>query len=153
DNLQKRYQYFRTWDQTNGWTETKTKGTRPFDRNYGCITQAYNGTKLILFGGIIPGKYLDDIYIFDIATATWTQGKGVGAKNARYGAVGAVTNDLFVAWGGRNRDGEVTSNLVLIYNMKTNVWQKRYTPFRSPKSKGLGTSAHLPSTQASKSRL
>ncbi|KAF9580812.1 hypothetical protein BGW38_002393, partial [Lunasporangiospora selenospora] len=139
DNLQKRYQYFRTWDQINGWSETITKGTQPFDRNYGSITQAYNGAKLILFGGMIPGKYLDDIYIFDIATATWTQGTSAGAENARYGTVGAVTNDLFVSWGGRNRNGEVTSNIVLIYNLKTNVWQTSYTPSRSLEPTEPGT--------------
>ncbi|KAF9577257.1 hypothetical protein BGW38_007655 [Lunasporangiospora selenospora] len=140
-----RYEFFRTWDQIIGWSETITKGAPPFDRINGCIEQAYNGTKLILFGGFVPGRYLDDIYIFDIATATWTQGTSAGAGNGRLGAACAVANDLFITWGGRTMEGELSSDPILIYNLKTDAWQTNYTPFRTPDPIESETTTTFPS--------
>jgi hypothetical protein len=58
---------------------------------------AYNGAKMIVFGGRTPDKISGDLYILDVATMTWTQGP---SSDPRTGMVCSVSGDNFVAWGG-----------------------------------------------------
>ncbi|KAK3839953.1 MAG: hypothetical protein J3R72DRAFT_476137 [Linnemannia gamsii] len=112
----------------------KVFGTIPTARYDHCMVEAYNGTKMILFGGYGAGKYLDDIYILEIATMKWTKGTSGGPTVARRRASCAVTNDLFVAWGGAVEDPAVSSmtavgqNITIVYNLITNQWQDTYSP-------------------------
>ncbi|KAF9551837.1 hypothetical protein EC957_004160 [Mortierella hygrophila] len=78
----------------------------------------------------------------------WTKGTNGDASVARAHTACAVTNDLFVAWGG-TQDGvnTVTSNITIVYNLKTNQWQTNYSPLpcRTPTATtpgaGSGTGA------------
>ncbi|KAF9128428.1 hypothetical protein BGW39_005052 [Mortierella sp. 14UC] len=76
-------------------------GESPSARFDHCMVEAYNKTKMILFGGYEQsGRFLDDIYILDVATLKWTKGTAGGPTVARRRASCAVTNDYFVVWGG-----------------------------------------------------
>ncbi|KAG0058518.1 hypothetical protein BGZ89_001214 [Linnemannia elongata] len=80
-------------------------GAIPSARYGHCMVEAYNGTKMILFGGFDQvGRALGDIYILDVATLKWTRGTDGGTTAARAYTACAVTNDLFVAWGGAMPD-------------------------------------------------
>ncbi|KAK3833691.1 MAG: hypothetical protein J3R72DRAFT_477966 [Linnemannia gamsii] len=110
-------------------------GDGPTARYDHCMVAAYEGTKMILFGGIGLGdQYLDDIYILDVASLKWTKGTPGGPTVARRHASCAVTNDLFVVWGGAIRDSQTTNmravseNVTIVYNLKTNQWQDTYSP-------------------------
>ncbi|KAG0380017.1 hypothetical protein BGX24_010616 [Mortierella sp. AD032] len=89
------------------------------------------GSKMIVFGGIgATNATLGDIYILDAGTLKWTKGVDGGASVARAYTACAVTNDMFVAWGGC--DGALTtltSNVTIVYNLKTNQWVSGYSPF------------------------
>ncbi|KAG0355972.1 hypothetical protein BGX24_006510, partial [Mortierella sp. AD032] len=110
---------------------------------------------MILFGGVENDSYLDDIYILDIESLQWTKGTPGGPAVARKRASCAVTNDLFVAWGGASvfpGPGvlPVSQNITIVYNLKTNQWQDTYSPdpyvpltpppaITSPSNSGAGT--------------
>ncbi|KAG0378375.1 hypothetical protein BGX24_003988 [Mortierella sp. AD032] len=110
-------------------------GDRPPARFDHCMVEAYNGTKMILFGGFgQTDQYLDDIYILDVASRKWTKGTPGGPTAARRGASCAVSNDLFIAWGGAVANPEAGStltavgqNITIVYNLKTYQWQDTYS--------------------------
>ncbi|KAF9326176.1 hypothetical protein BG006_010367 [Podila minutissima] len=111
------------------WTKIDTTGG-PSVRESACMVPANNGTKLVVFGGLLaPRTFLGDISIFDVATSTWTRGQDGGETRARTGHVCAVSGDKFVTWGG---EGALTvSNpskveVVSVYSMTTNTWLDQY---------------------------
>ncbi|KAG0295819.1 hypothetical protein BGZ96_010937 [Linnemannia gamsii] len=110
-------------------------GAVPSARYGHCMVEAYNGTKMILFGGFDQfGRELGDIYVLDVATLGWTRGTDGGATAARAHTACAITNDLFVAWGGVVTDPQtrfasaVSENITIVYNLKTLQWQSTYHP-------------------------
>ncbi|KAF9128427.1 hypothetical protein BGW39_005051 [Mortierella sp. 14UC] len=110
-------------------------GDIPSARVYHCMVEAYNGTKMILFGGFDQsGRALDDIYILDVSSLKWTKGTPGGPTVARGCASCAVTNDYFVVWGGAvpalasSTVTVVSQNVTLVYNLVTNQWVDEYFP-------------------------
>ncbi|KAG0378374.1 hypothetical protein BGX24_003987 [Mortierella sp. AD032] len=130
-------------------------GDGPTARYDHCMVEAYNGTKMILFGGYdTSDTYYDDIYILDVASLKWSKGTPGGPTVARRRASCAVTNDLFVAWSGGIKDPvtsfmmAVSQNITIVYNLKTNQWQDTYSPdpyvpppptVTTPSKSGTGT--------------
>ncbi|KAG0362889.1 hypothetical protein BGX24_005041, partial [Mortierella sp. AD032] len=79
-----------------------TTGTSPGDVSGHCMVPAYGGTKMILFGGAgLDGVAKAGIYILDVRTREWTEGKAVGPAQARTNMACAVAGDSFLAWGGK----------------------------------------------------
>ncbi|KAG0228571.1 hypothetical protein B0O80DRAFT_495156 [Mortierella sp. GBAus27b] len=116
------------------WTILSDNGDVPPPRKSHCMVPAYNGTKMVVFGGLDQtGAALNDIYTLDLKTLRWTKGTDGGAGVARGSTACAVTNDLFVAWAGcDSRGAPLTSNLTIVYNMKTGQWQNTFTPVQDP---------------------
>ncbi|KAG0322779.1 hypothetical protein BGZ97_004092 [Linnemannia gamsii] len=105
-------------------------GDAPTARQGHCMVSAYGGAKMVVFGGFGDSTTpLGDIYILNTTSSTWTKGTDGGLSAARAHTACAVTNDLFVAWGG-TQDGvnTITSNITIVYNLKTNQWQSTYSP-------------------------
>jgi len=127
DSIQ-RYLYHYT--PSIGWSLLQDTGELPTSRNGHCMVPAYGGTKIVLFGGFNgKGEALSDIYILDVSTLHWTKGTDGGLKVARAHTACAVTNDLFVSWGGSDSNSRpLTSNQTVVYNMKTGDWQDYYMP-------------------------
>ncbi|KAI1309987.1 hypothetical protein EDD11_003936 [Mortierella claussenii] len=128
-----------TWDSVNLWVAVDLKGSGvPTARRSACMVPAYNGAKMVLFGGLTDqsNSVLSDIYILDTTTMTWTRGADAGVASARAEAACAITNDLFVAWGGGGVNTVITSNLTVVYNIKRDVWQSTYSPTSDPGSDG-----------------
>ncbi|KAF8941403.1 hypothetical protein BGZ58_009486 [Dissophora ornata] len=132
----------------SGWTLLSDTGDVPPARMSHCMVPAYGGTKMIVFGGIDQtGAVLGDIYALDVATLTWTKGVDGGAIVARGNTVCAITNDLFLAWGGCDSEiTALTSSITVVYNMKSNAWQSTYTPTPQP---GATTAPSTPSSSTS----
>ncbi|KAF9912734.1 hypothetical protein EC991_009470 [Linnemannia zychae] len=109
-------------------------GESPPARFDHCMVEAYNGTKMILFGGTDDtGRSFDDIYFLDVATLRWAKGTPGGPTAARYRASCAVTNDYFVVWGGvvsssTSTMTAVSQNVTLVYNLVANQWVDSYSP-------------------------
>ncbi|KAF9120905.1 hypothetical protein BGX30_002890 [Mortierella sp. GBA39] len=99
---------------TSQWTQLKTN--------------AYNGTKMILFGGDGSGPSVASLSILDIPTMTWTIGKD--APDARSEMACAVAGDNFVVWGGYKEmlsvDSVAAPTTPLIFNIKTGKWTEKF---------------------------
>ncbi|KAG0370751.1 hypothetical protein BGZ54_004252 [Gamsiella multidivaricata] len=128
---------------TNEWATPATKGTIPSARSNACFVPAYNGSKLMLFGGLNPlgTSVLGDIYILDVATLTWAKGTDMTTVGARSSAACGVSSDYFLSWGGSTLNQAVFANTTLIYNMRTNQWTNNFgTLPTTTTSKPTGTS-------------
>jgi len=108
-------------------------GAIPPGRHGHCLVEAYNGTKMVLFGGVGKNNTaLADIYILDMKTLTWTAGKSGQSFVGRACGACAVTNDMFVAWGGgiptATSYAVIASDQTVVYNLKMGNWQSSYSP-------------------------
>ncbi|KAF9132270.1 hypothetical protein BGW39_000453, partial [Mortierella sp. 14UC] len=107
------------------WKRLPAQGTPPPLWDHKCMTSAFGGQKLVIFGGtdgisIVSG----DIHIFDTTTYTWT--KGAVSPNARDDAICGSSGDFFIVWGGRDANlGNNSPTEILFYNMRTNQWVKQ----------------------------
>ncbi|KAG9066885.1 hypothetical protein KI688_012797 [Linnemannia hyalina] len=112
-------------------------GAIPTARSGHCMVEAYDGTKIVLFGGVDQTSAgLSDIYILDVATLKWTTGKTGGAGVGRAYAACAVTNDRFVAWGGATRiNGDfvavAATNATVVYDFIQDKWITTFSPVRT----------------------
>ncbi|KAF9909447.1 hypothetical protein EC991_008586 [Linnemannia zychae] len=119
---------------TEVYTTVPDKGDMPAARYGHCMVEAYGGTKVIVFGGVTVQGTSSEIFMLDVATLTWTQLTTGPPSAARAYAACAVTNDMFVAWGGAtyaNKNFTVVDTPTIVYNLKTNgigAWQTTYSP-------------------------
>lgn len=62
---------------------------------------AYNGTKMILFGGLTSGgSAVGNLYILDVQSLTWNLTATAPSSQSRYGMACSVSGDNFIIWGG-----------------------------------------------------
>ncbi|KAG0327623.1 hypothetical protein BG000_000876 [Podila horticola] len=131
-----------SWSPTgSGWTIPPTTGDIPTPRRSHCMVSADNGNKMILFGGLTEqsNSVLSDVYVYDVASYTWTKGTDAGPSSARAEMACAVNNDLLVVWGGGGVNTVLTSAITVVYNWKQDKWQTSYSPIESPSSGNGGS--------------
>ncbi|KAF9569223.1 hypothetical protein EC968_002631 [Mortierella alpina] len=117
-------------DGGNGeWKLLLDMGDIPERRKGHCLVPAYGGSKMILFGGQTASGASSHIYSLDVRTLTWTTLTDPGERYGRAYHACAVSNDMFVSWGG-SYDGQnaTSNNVTLVYNLKSNVWQTTFSP-------------------------
>ncbi|KAG0353560.1 hypothetical protein BG005_007164 [Podila minutissima] len=127
------------------WTPITAAGG-PTARESACMVPAFNGAKMILFGGSSPlSSPLSDIFMYDVAAGSWTPGADGGAGRARSAHACAVSGDAFIAWGGYSNIGTRTppAEVIAIYNLTTNKWVSTYNP---PIPKQVPTSTSTPTS-------
>ncbi|KAF9340903.1 hypothetical protein BGX26_008829, partial [Mortierella sp. AD094] len=74
--------------------------TSPGDIHGHCMVEAYNGSKILLFGGTtINGPSVGSIYILDVNSMSWTKGPDADSSQNREQMACTVAGDNFVAWG------------------------------------------------------
>ncbi|KAF9377923.1 hypothetical protein CPC16_011582 [Podila verticillata] len=138
---------FGNWNPIN----TTFSGTLggPSPREAACMVPAFNGTKLIVFGGSGPtgimtwNVALSDIFIYDVAKAEWTKGADAGSTRARAAHACAVSGDALIVWGGySNMDVKGPAvEMIAIYNITANEWVDK---FISPNGEPVPTSISNP---------
>ncbi|KAF9551854.1 hypothetical protein EC957_004177 [Mortierella hygrophila] len=134
---QKTLYEFNTTTTTFAFATINDNGEIPTARSGHCMVEAYDGTKIVLFGGVDQTSAgLSDIYILDVATLKWTAGKTGGAGVGRAYAACAVTNDRFVAWGGATRiNGDfvavAATNATVVYDFIQDKWITTFSPIRT----------------------
>ncbi|KAF9377781.1 kelch domain-containing protein 3 [Podila verticillata] len=127
--------------QASTWAPVYAAG--PSERDSPCLVPAYNGTKLVLFGGIQSGlQPLSDIYIYDLATNSWRVGPSGTITRARASPACGVSGDYFITFGGygNKRSRFPPSELISVFNLKTNTWVTQYQPpsYATPSSSASG---------------
>ncbi|KAF9156612.1 hypothetical protein BG015_003580 [Linnemannia schmuckeri] len=108
-------------------------GDIPAGRFGHCMVEAYNGTQIYVFGGNTRQGTTADIYRIDVHSMRWTRLKAGPTYTARAFAACAVTNDMFVAWGGAtwdpaNKRYTVVTTPLVVYNMRTGEWPSTFDP-------------------------
>ncbi|KAF9334262.1 hypothetical protein BGZ91_010923 [Linnemannia elongata] len=138
----------------NAWTELKLRAFRgyipPRVKN-ACLVPAYNGTKMILFGGQTSNNdTLGDLYILDMVSMMWNLTQTVPASQSRHSMACSVSGDNFIIWGGKAKfsvinfravailhdsgmlflgqslAGAIMSGTPLIYNINTSTWTTQF---------------------------
>ncbi|KAF9951025.1 hypothetical protein BGZ72_007359 [Mortierella alpina] len=110
------------------WVNLQTTGPSPGNISSPCTIPAYDGTKLIVFGGISTASFstLGSIYMLDAQNLTWTRGADAETSQNRVGMACAVAGDKFIAWGGTN-NAKTSLEPLIVYNLKTDTWEKQPT--------------------------
>ncbi|KAF9573059.1 hypothetical protein BGW38_008467, partial [Lunasporangiospora selenospora] len=113
---------------TNTWKELTVSGPSPGGSNWGCLVPAYNGQKMILFGGFTRDVLTPSIYILDVAKLEWTKGQDIDASLKRYEHVCTAAGDSFVAWGGLNSANSSSTFMdPIIYDLKAGRWTQQFS--------------------------
>ncbi|KAF9284703.1 hypothetical protein BGZ88_009833 [Linnemannia elongata] len=113
------------------WRDVISTGTVPPNLDSGCLVSAYNGTKIIYFGGNgLSSDSVGSIYILDVLKMSWTQGPNVDPSQNRSSMACAVSGDNFIAWGGERWNPTLikspVGNAPLIYNHFSGKWTTQY---------------------------
>ncbi|KAG0326446.1 hypothetical protein BG000_001399 [Podila horticola] len=114
----------------SAWSLVTAQGQVPTARAVSCMVAAYGGTKLVLMGGEGAGKIvLSDIYIYDVASNTWTKGQDGGATRGRAGHACAASGDSVVVHGGYiNISRAPVPEMTSVFSLKTNTWLQAFVP-------------------------
>ncbi|KAG0236367.1 hypothetical protein B0O80DRAFT_495003 [Mortierella sp. GBAus27b] len=118
------------YNPQTGWSSATLGGDVPVPRQYSCFKPAYEGSKMVLFGGSRQNGTIlqNDIFILDVATNTWRQGpSATNFGAAREYPSCAVSGHLFIVWAGAVELLHAAES-VLIYNMRTDQWISKYYP-------------------------
>ncbi|KAF9122804.1 hypothetical protein BGW39_009485 [Mortierella sp. 14UC] len=116
------------------WVRLNTEGPAPTQIYSHCMVPAYDGFKMVVFGGSVESDVqLDDIYILDVPTMTWTKGSSPPVPLNRASMACTVGGDNFVAWGGYNAQKAIDGTPI-IYNLKKNEWTTTYALISTEKS-------------------
>ncbi|KAF9403869.1 hypothetical protein BGX21_008435 [Mortierella sp. AD011] len=132
--------FFEFFPSNNSWNLI---GDYPGDLNSQCMIPAYNGTKMIVFGGEdIAFNPFGAVYILDVATLSWTRVSSISPQTQnRADMACAVAGDNFLAWGG-DQDFKIGAfGTPVIFNLKTNQWTTQYiASFPDASGAGSGSS-------------
>ncbi|KAF9154545.1 hypothetical protein BGX20_004642 [Mortierella sp. AD010] len=118
---------------SNGWSNLTSlaKGDIPSSRLSSCLLPAFEGSKMILFGGVNVGgsDTFYDIYILDVHTLTWKRGPDVTPTNGRAMAACSVSNGNFIVWGGGtvvSGTSSVPDDTVMVFDLLAGAWVSKY---------------------------
>ncbi|KAK3812444.1 MAG: hypothetical protein J3R72DRAFT_530129 [Linnemannia gamsii] len=122
--------FFEYTPSTSQWKVLPTTGFVPPFRSESCMQSAYNGTKIILFGGrngrtVEKGSSVGNLYILDVTSMTWTEGPSADARSLM---ACSVSGDNFLVWGGYKLASKASAvpTTPLIYDMKIDQWTTKY---------------------------
>ncbi|KAF9978347.1 hypothetical protein BGZ73_002730 [Actinomortierella ambigua] len=109
------------------WRELIVSGPSPEGRTWSCLVPAYNGQKMVLFGGFKNDVLTPSIYILDVVNLEWTKGQDIDPSLMRYEHVCTAAGDSFVAWGGLNSaDSSTAFTDPVIYDLKAGRWTQHF---------------------------
>ncbi|KAF9935146.1 hypothetical protein FBU30_007525 [Linnemannia zychae] len=124
---------------TNKWDPLNSGGQIPTFRNDACLIPAYNGTKMVLFGGDTAEGYgWGKLSVLDIATMTWVTYSD--SPEIRLGVACSVSGDYFIVWGGMKmtRDPQEVAT-PLVFNIHTGLWTTQFVGSVTKPTKQTGS--------------
>ncbi|KAG0316867.1 hypothetical protein BGZ97_006280 [Linnemannia gamsii] len=122
--------FFEYIPSSGQWTNvaSTSSGAIPTFKLRSCMVSAYNGTKMLLFGGDTGSASVATLSILDVKTMAWSKAKD--APDTRSDMACSVSGDNFIVWGGYKRNiadviiGVPTTPL--IYNLASGEWTTKY---------------------------
>ncbi|KAG0282381.1 hypothetical protein BGZ96_000543 [Linnemannia gamsii] len=134
--------FFEYTPSSDHWTNmaSASSGAIPTFRLRSCMVSAYNGTKMLLFGGDTGSASVATLSILDVKTMKWSEAKD--APDTRSDMACSVSGDNFIIWGGYKKN--IADIIVgvpatpLIYNLATGDWSTKYVRGNSHNPTGSG---------------
>ncbi|KAF9201005.1 hypothetical protein BGZ49_008767 [Haplosporangium sp. Z 27] len=112
---------------SGSWKVVNTTGTSPGNLIQFCMAPAYNGSKIVVFGGYTSaGSGSSDVFVLNVDSMNWTRGKSLDISLSRYQTACGVAGDNLVIWGGITT--LPIANTTLIYNFNEDQWTTTFTP-------------------------
>ncbi|KAF9997297.1 hypothetical protein BGZ80_001667 [Entomortierella chlamydospora] len=139
--------FFEYIPSNKSWIERTVIGDSPGEMISHCMIPAYNGTKIVVFGGGNIHAIADgSLYVIDVATLKWTKVTTISPSQYRGYTSCTVSGDNFIAWGGEQDTSTTGDGAIfgfgtpVIYNMKTNLWTTQYiASFSNPGATGTSS--------------
>ncbi|CAO3566128.1 unnamed protein product [Mortierella alpina] len=116
------------------WVNLNAVGPSPGDVSAPCVVPAYNGAKLVVFGGISTALFstLGSIYVLDVLSLSWKKGTNIDPSQNRTG----------------NNNKHTPIQPLVIYNLKTNIWTNQFSIPAPPPTSTTVTSLARPGATA-----
>ncbi|KAG0252771.1 hypothetical protein BG011_006745 [Mortierella polycephala] len=109
------------------WSAITTTGEQPGAMKNACMAPAYDGAKIILFGGEPEtGSNRGDIFILDVRNWVWKKGPAAGLDQARFAMACTAIATSFIAFGGDNMNNSPFFQDMIIFNMHYEVWTNMF---------------------------
>ncbi|KAG0249994.1 hypothetical protein BG011_008735 [Mortierella polycephala] len=112
---------------TKEWKTMATTGDIPPARLDHCMTASEDGSKIVVFGGSDANEYFGTVYILDVKSAKWKQGRAAPVARTRMAC--AFHSYQLIAWGGSSGSNRNTMlpNIPSVYSLNQNKWTQNYT--------------------------
>ncbi|KAG0274066.1 hypothetical protein BGZ95_010134 [Linnemannia exigua] len=110
----------------------ETKGAIPAIRADHCMAINEDGSKVVVYGGVLTTGITGSIHILDTNTRVWTSGQASEAR--RYPSC-IFVGDQVLVWGGKiagttsNPAEVIAVDPLLIYSVSQDAWVKSFTPY------------------------
>jgi hypothetical protein len=116
--------------QTPHWTKKSPSG-KPSGRSYHSMASLYGTDKVLLFGGSVSNKAVNDTWVYDLSANSWTEKKPKKSPYPRGGpSIAAIYNtDKVLLFGGVN---QTALNETWIYDLSNNAWVIKYPSISPP---------------------
>jgi N-acetylneuraminic acid mutarotase len=131
--------YDHTWSydvETDEWTDHQPRA-RPAARNFFAMTYDARSDRVLVYGGIGPGgTFLDDLWAFDVDSATWAKVEvraGPEGRGYAHMAYDAVTDRTYL-FGGVTEPDETPLDDTWAFDAGTSTWRR--LDVRGPSGRG-----------------
>jgi hypothetical protein len=108
---------------TMKWTQVLASGFLPSPRDGSVLAADVENGQLIVFGGYTSCR-VNEVFTFDIESASWARQPTMMPPSARFGTFGAVSNGQLVVGLGQDARGACAS----IFNLRIADWKWTVTP-------------------------
>ncbi|KAF9355470.1 hypothetical protein BGX34_010463 [Mortierella sp. NVP85] len=111
---------------TGSWSKLTTTNAGPFHRSNLCMAASENGTKIMIFGGLLDSKAVaGDIWVLDVPTLTWRRGPDSNVKRSMNACT--IVDNTFISWGGY--DGVQTADSsAILFDIPSMTFITEYSP-------------------------
>jgi len=128
---------------SNIWT-TMNPSTKPSARERVVMVYDSSNNLIMLYGGCIgSNQFVDDTWVYDVATNTWTEKNPLNHPNVEveYGMAYDSANKVVVLFGGYDGDSERFLNETWVYDVTADTWTQK-NPSTKPTVRGYFSMAY-----------
>ncbi len=125
------------------WTQ-KTPSSKPSGRSSHGMATIFGTDKVLLFGGSVSNKAVNDTWVYDLSANTWTEKNPINSPYPRGGVVitPIYNTDKVLLFGGYN---QTALNETWIYDLSDNTWVNKM-PVISPSPRYSHAMSPIPGT-------
>jgi len=111
--------------RSNRWERPETKGSKPSPR--AALAGFQSQSRVYVFGGRLLEERMNDLYILDLKTMTWSDNLNADKclpRGRSWHSFTPVGSNKAILYGGLSTEGEALGDCWL-YNMENNIWTEK----------------------------